>query len=99
MVHRGVLVEANVDGRRNIKIDDEIVMANFFALYEIDGKIAKHCLQLELYGGEDIGCWVLLDAVDTAAAAPSAATPSAAAPSASAPSASAAAPSSVNQAV
>ena len=56
----GVVTQANTDKRKTIKIDGKPAMANFFVHYGIDGNTSKHVLELEQYGGEDLGCWVLL---------------------------------------
>lgn len=62
----GVVTEANTDGRRKIKIEDKMVVCNFFVHYEIDDKTAQHCLLLEKYGGEDTDSWVLLEPIEEA---------------------------------
>ena len=34
---------------------------NFNVYYEIDDDTSKHVLELETYGGDDVGSWVLLE--------------------------------------
>ena len=38
------------------------VVINFFVYYEIDSNLSSHVLTLGMYGGDDSGCWVLLEA-------------------------------------
>jgi hypothetical protein len=56
----GVVKEANGDKRR--KMNGDVI--NFLVYYEIDNNISQHVLTLEKYGGEDVGAWVLLAALD-----------------------------------
>ena len=37
-------------------------MINFFVYYAIDSNLSAHVLTLEMYGGVNAGCWVLLEA-------------------------------------
>ena len=52
--------EANGDKR--FKMDGEVV--NFFVHYEIDDDTSRHVLTLDAYGGDEVGSWVLLQALE-----------------------------------
>ena len=45
----------------HVKVDGEVV--NFYIHYEIDDNKSKHVLTLATYRGDDIGSWVLLEAL------------------------------------
>ena len=55
-----MIKEANKDKR--FKMDGEVV--NFWVHYEIDGDTSRHVLSLDTYGGEEVGSWVLLEALE-----------------------------------
>ena len=57
---KAAVKEANGDKRR--KMNGDVI--NFLVYYEIDDNISQHVLTLEKYGGEDVGAWVLLAALD-----------------------------------
>ena len=53
----GVIKEANKDKR--FKMNGKVI--NFNVYYEIDDDTSKHVLELETYGGDSVGSWVLLE--------------------------------------
>ena len=55
----GVITEAGTD--RRFKLDGEVV--NFYVHYEIDDERSMHVLTLDTYGGDEVGSWVLLEAL------------------------------------
>ena len=53
----GVIKEANKDKR--FKMNGKVI--NFDVYYEIDDDTSKHVLELETYGGDNVGSWMLLE--------------------------------------
>ena len=58
----GAIKEANGDRRRKIK---DVGVINFFVHYEIDDNTSAHMLELEKYGADDVGSWVLLEELES----------------------------------
>ena len=54
-----MITEAGTD--RRFKLDGEVV--NFYVHYEIDDDRSRHVLTLDTYGGDEVGSWVLLEAL------------------------------------
>ena len=54
-----MITEAGTD--RRFKLDGEVV--NFYVHYEIDDERSMHVLTLDTYGGDEVGSWVLLEAL------------------------------------
>ena len=59
----GKIMRRNQDGRFFKKIDGDNMKVNFIIFYDIDGEEIKTVLRLSEYGGDEVGSWVLLEAV------------------------------------
>ena len=42
------------------------MVINFQVYYEIDDNTSKHVLELQTYGGDNVGSWLLLEEMETA---------------------------------
>lgn len=63
----GVVHSVNCDRRKTMQVETndgkkEKALINFFVYYAIDSNLSAHVLTLEMYGGVNAGCWVLLEA-------------------------------------
>ena len=64
----GSIQARNTDGRFFKLIDGEREKTNFIVYYEIDDEEVKTVLRAVDHGGDEDGAWVLLEAVEPAAA-------------------------------